>query len=135
MAVLGIDFGTSYTMLVKKTLVKKAGSDIMTNKFTLIGDDDSLYSFGDSSSSIDHLVTAKGIRTVIGIDADGNCYVGENEVSKAIEQGKLSSADCCYDIKSKLRNLLDDTVFDINYNQSVVDLDNIPEDNRYGQVH
>ena len=126
MAVLGIDFGTSYTMLVKKT-----DGDIERKNFKLLGDS-SLYSFGDSSSSSDDLVTAKGIRTVIGIGSDGKCYVGENKVSKAIEQGKLSSADCCYDIKSKLRNLLDDTVFDINYNQTVVDLDDIPEDNRYG---
>ncbi len=126
MAVLGIDFGTSYTMLVKKT-----GSDIKRDNFTLIGDS-SLYSFGDSSSSSDDLVTVKGIRTVIGIGSDGKCYVGGNNVSKAIEQGKLSSADCCYDIKSKLRNLLDDTVININYNQTVVDLDNISEDDRYG---
>lgn len=97
MAVLGIDFGTSYTLVVRKD-----GDNI-----SIIGKPD-LYNYAAGSSVADFnpISTVKGIRTVIGYSKEGKWLIG-NDVFNAIETGELTEKNTCFDIKTMLRDILE----------------------------
>lgn len=127
MAVLGIDFGTSYTLVVKKD----------GDKITIVGDRE-LYSFADSNSSItDPLSTVKGIRTVIGYTNEGEWVIGKRAF-QALETGELLKGNTCFDIKTKLRRILEcadparASVFIDGDGHPISDLSDIPESELFG---
>lgn len=105
MATLGIDFGTSYTFIVKY--------DGAT--FTRIGSN-KFYSYPTEPTSVTaESMNAKGIRTAIGfVDVD-HWIVGSQNLNRAIECGMLNRENICWDIKSKLRKLHEDLMTDESY--------------------
>ena len=101
MAVLGIDFGTSYTFIVK--LSKQSGKE----KVELFGKE--LY---DKPTSLNvrgadpdfYLKHSKGIRTWIALDKKGRWIVGKESIENALKNGGVQEGNICKDIKDLLRS-------------------------------
>lgn len=102
MAVLGIDFGTSYSFIVKlsesdgKERVELFGIDLYeapTSANAAVGDDASFY-----------LKHSKGIRTWIALTNDGRWIVGKNNIETALQNKTVSEENVCRNIKDLLRN-------------------------------
>lgn len=92
MATLGIDFGTSYTFIVKYD----------GKEFNRMGAREFYSRPADDTTNI---MKAKGIRTAIGLANDGHWVVGSYNLNQAIANGELDRKNICWDIKSKLRGL------------------------------
>lgn len=102
MAVLGIDFGTSYSFIVKlsesdgKERVELFGKDLYEaprSANAAVG--------GDASFYLKH---SKGIRTWIALANDGKWVVGKNNIETALKNKTVSEENICRNIKDLLRN-------------------------------
>lgn len=119
MAILGIDFGTTYSFIVKYD-----GKD-----FTLVGK--KLYTLSQSQTS-DPLATSKGIRTAIGKTNDGKWIVGLPHIKEALKNGTLQQDNICWDIKTLLRNINQDRYSRESVENGFDDY-GVPEGLRYGK--
>lgn len=99
MATLGIDFGTTYTFIVKCGVGKDG-----KYKYTRIGAND-LYSMPTGEFATTDPMKAKGIRTAIGLSNNEEWIVGSRNLKQAIEENRLKRENICWDIKTKLRNI------------------------------
>ncbi len=102
MAVLGIDFGTSYSFIVKlsesdgKERVELFGKDLYEaprSANAAVG--------GDASFYLKH---SKGIRTWIALTNDGRWIVGKKNIETALKNKTVSEENICRNIKDLLRN-------------------------------
>lgn len=101
MAVLGIDFGTSYTFIVK--LSEQNGKE----KVELFGKQlyDQPRSLNVRGTDPDfYLKHSKGIKTWLALDNDGNWIAGKDKIEKAQQEGRVSEENICKNIKDLLRS-------------------------------
>lgn len=102
MAVLGIDFGTSYSFIVKlsesdgKERVELFGKDL----YEAPGSTNAAVG-GDASFYLKH---SKGIRTWIALTNDGRWIVGKKNIETALQDGTVSEENVCRNIKDLLLN-------------------------------
>lgn len=120
MAILGIDFGTTYSFIVKYD-----GKD-----FTPVGKD--LYTFPHDRRSADTLADSKGIRTVIGKTNDGKWISGLPQIKRELGNGTLQQNNICWDIKTLLRNINQDS-YSSDSMEKGFDDNGVPKDLRYGK--
>ena len=108
MAVLGIDFGTSYSFIVKlsesdgKERVELFGKDLYEaprSANAAVG--------GDASFYLKH---SKGIRTWIALTHDGRWIVGKKNIEAALENKTVSKENVCRNIKDLLRNCTENAI-------------------------